>query len=273
MLGPDPAPWFVGDLADAWISGIAAALPAGAVRIDCPGGLPRTWPEGLAPARTLILHRAILTNADFEILRRLRQSPGSPKLVLCVGPHARYHALERWAGLVDAIVPEATARDSLARHLAGAERRSRPTGPSPRVAVVSGLFDLRQVLAAACQAAGYPVKVAADETDFAEIELAVWDVPLLDPQWPRILSRVARRRTLVTVLGFADRATVDIARRAGSSACLEWPCDPEDLAFVLDRLSGRWHPSEALGSTTPPRPNFTRARSRGRIGHPARGLG
>ena len=42
----------------------------------------------------------------------------------------------------------------------------------------------------------------------------------------------------------ADRATVGLARASGAFACLDLPCDPADLRFVLDRLAAR------IGSTT-----------------------
>src|SRR3954468_9406375 len=117
MEGPAPPCWFVGDLADPWVAAIAAALPSGTLRIPCAGELPRAWPAGGLPG-TVVLHRPLLSPADAERLRRLRaRAETPPRVVLCVGPHARYHQLERWSCLVDVVLPEATAPETIARHV------------------------------------------------------------------------------------------------------------------------------------------------------------
>ncbi|MEJ7639101.1 MAG: hypothetical protein WKF75_14295 [Singulisphaera sp.] len=56
-----------------------------------------------------------------------------PRVVLCVGPHAKHAELERLALLIDEVVPEATARDTIARHLPGGEDRAPVAlrGPGP----------------------------------------------------------------------------------------------------------------------------------------------
>src|SRR5205823_12963765 len=97
--------------------------------------------------------------------------------------------------------------------------------------------DLRHVLADTCAEAGYPVAPARDWSEVGQGGLAVWDVPVLEPDWPRLLGREARSRPVVAMLGFADRAMVGLARDRGAAACLDLPCDPADLIFVLDRLT------------------------------------
>jgi hypothetical protein len=240
MESPDRSPWFVGDLDDPWVAAIADALPRGAPRLRCGAELPAVWPAALLAARTVVLHRPLLTTMDAERLRRLRAREGPPiRIVLCVGPHARYRDLERWIPMIDALLPEATARETVARHVAGAESTTRPAGPQPSVTVVSGLFEMRSTLVDACDAAGYPVTPSADWPAEDTGSLAVWDVPVLEDEWPSLLAKQARSRRVVALLGIADRVTVSLARAHGAAACLDLPCDPADLVFVLDRLAAQ----------------------------------
>jgi hypothetical protein len=211
----------------------------------------------------VVLHRALLTATDAERLARLRSAVATaPRVVLCVGPHVRYADLERWSalGLVDAAVPEATARDTIARHLdAGDEPPTRrPTGPRPRVAVVATSAELRRTLAEACEALGYPAEPACDWSGAAASGPAIWDVPVLEPGWTRDASWRSRLGPLIVLLGFADRDLVDQARAHGASACLELPYDWLDLGYVLDRVTAaRAEPSHAV----PPPPSSSRRRS------------
>jgi hypothetical protein len=250
MDGLDRSPWFVGDLEDPWVLAIADALPRGAPRMRCSAELPSVWPAPLLAARTLVLHRPALTSVDAERLRRLRAREGPPiKIVLCVGPHARYRDLERWIPLIDALLPEATARETIARHVTGAESLARPPEPRPRVTVVSHLFEMRGTLVDACEAAGYPVTPAVDWPIDDTSGLAVWDVPVLEDEWPALLAQQASSRRVVALLGIADRVTVRLARAHGAAACLDLPCDPADLVFVLDRLAAQ---AQASGSSREP---------------------
>jgi hypothetical protein len=261
MEGPAPLCWFVGDLADPWVAAIAAALPVGTLRIPCGGDLPEAWPAGGLPG-TVVLHRPLLSPLDAERLRRLRAlGEPAPRVVLCVGPHARYHQFERWSALVDVVLPEATARETVGRHVGPPARAS---GPRPAVAVVSGHFEQRRTLADACRAAGYRAEPARDWSGAAPAAPAVWDVPVLDDDWPSLLEAQAASRIVVALLGFADRQTVGLARARGAAACLDLPCDAADLAFVLDRLAPRpgvirtVEPAHAL----PPAPAAWRRRPR-----------
>jgi len=243
--------WFAGDLDDPWVAGIADALPRATRRLDCGGDLPEDWPEGPSPA-TLVLHRANLTRTDAERLRALRErGPRPPRVVLCAGPLARYHQWERWGPLVEAVLPESTASETVARHVAAAAGQRRCAGPRPRMAVVGGDFELRRTLAEICAGAGYPSQFARSWDDAPAGLLTLAAVPVLEDGWDHDLARAARSRPVVALLGFADRQSVALARRRGAVACLDLPCDLADLVFVLDRLAaGRAEPPHAV----PPSP-------------------
>jgi hypothetical protein len=256
MDRPNPPAVFVGDLDDPWVAAIAAALPGGTIRVACSGSLPEAWPAGSERAPLLVLHRAFLSGQDADRVARARHGGWTPKTVLCVGPHARYHQVQRWvSGLVDVVVPEAVAAAVIARHVEDDPRRRPRGGPMPSLAVVSGQYECRAVLTEIGRAASYPTRAFRDWSEVPAGGLAVWDVPILEPTWPDELASQARGRRLVALLGFADRESVSVARRAAAAACLDAACEPADLVFVLDRLAtSRLEPGHVL----PPAP----ARSR-----------
>jgi hypothetical protein len=234
----DRAGWFVGDLTDPWVAAIADALPDAVARVQCAGDLSEARLAERLAARTLVLHRAFLTPQDADCLTRLRSNlVPAPRVVLCVGPHIRSVDLERWSPLYDVLVPEATARDTVWRHVQGHEGRRTMPGLRPKVSVVSTNFELRHTLCEACQTAGYAATPAADWSKASSGGMAIWDIPVLDPSWPRTLAQRTRTSVILGLLGFPDRATVSEARAAGASACLELPCDLDDLVCVLDRLA------------------------------------
>jgi hypothetical protein len=237
-----PEGLFAGDLDDPWVAAIAEALPGSTLRRRLVGDLPEHWPPGCAAALTLILHRPTLSIADFERFRRQRRAGLFPRLILCVGPHARYADVQPWAELAEAVVPEATASETIARHVAlcrppAAPRRA--PGVRPAVAVISGNAELASWLADACRSAGYGFVRSRRWSESVPTRLALWDVPVLARRWPEELAAEANRRAVVALLGLADRATVALARSHGAAACLDLPCDPADLVFVLDRLAAR----------------------------------
>jgi CheY-like chemotaxis protein len=270
---PDTGPvWFLGDLDDPWVAAIAGTLPAAVERINCPGELPDDLAAGGALPSALVLHRAVLTGRDAAWLARLRGSrTPTPRVVLCHGPHVRYADLQRWADLYDAAVPEGTARDTVARLLTPSAPSRPAPGSRPRVAVVSTNPALREMLAEACALAGYPVAAARDWAEAPATGPAVWDVPVLEPDWPRVLERRARAGPIVALIGFADRGLAAEARARGASACLDLPVDLGDLTAALDRLAaptgepahdlpppprGRWSSRESLPRmTSSPSPN------------------
>ncbi len=231
--------WFAGDTDDPWVAAIADALPPGTRRLARGGDLPAEWPGGPTPS-TLVLHRANLTPTDAERLRVLRErGPRPPRVVLCVGPLARYHHWERWGPLVDAVLPEATASETVARHVAAVGGRRREAGPRPPLAVVGGDLELRRTLAGIGAGAGFPSRTFEDWADAPEGILTLTAVPVLEDGWDHDLARRSRTRPVVALLGFADRHSVALARRRGVAACLDLPCDLADLIFVLDRLAAK----------------------------------
>src|SRR5690606_31596069 len=107
--------------------------------------------------------------------------------------------------------------------------------------VASSDFDLRRMIAEACLRAGYRVVESASLADFHRgvdaPAVTVWDVPVLEPRWAEQLERRSRSGPVVTLLGFADRGLVALARQSGAAACLDQPFDVDDLIHALDRLT------------------------------------
>lgn len=267
-----PAVYFSGDMGDPWVVDIAAAL-ADFRLIPCEGegrGIPSRPFDPSDPAKALVLHRSRLSPVDVERLVELRRELGAerwPKIAVCVGPYARYAEVERVTNLVECVLPEATARETLPRRLAmmlgaPADRPARPDGEAPVVDIVSANFDLRRVLAEACLRAGYRAvesSTLADSHHRADAPaLTVWDVPVLEPRWTECLEKRSRTGPVVALLGFADRDLVTLARKSGASACLDKLFIVDDLIYVLDRLTaGPPAPSPVRFQTphaTPPPP-------------------
>jgi CheY-like chemotaxis protein len=282
---------FIGDLADPWVAGIAETLEAGrrVVRMACPGPLPETPFDGSPLPRAVIVHRHRLSAADGHRLESWRTRPGdpAPDWILCNSPYVRYEELERWSSLFDLIVSEAVATEilpgRLARRLDGRVRSGPPPdGPSLRIEVAAGTGDLRRVLVEAFTRAGYTARAVEDEDVGGntwwerdrrpppeERVLTIWEVPVLEPAWGRRLEwRSLRIGPTIAMAGFADRSVVTRARQAGAVACLELPCDLDDLIDVVDRtiertptaswpIPGRVEPPHRL---PPPRRNPRRHR-------------
>ena len=160
MEGPDRAIWFAGDLDDPWVLAIAEALPRETLRLACPDDLPESWPIDRPTPFAVVLHRSNLTATDAQRLVRLKaRADRSPRVVLCVGPQARHVDVERWSRLVDVVIPEATASETVARHALAIERRLIRSGSlRPKISVVSTNYELRTtfVEAAAIREASRP---------------------------------------------------------------------------------------------------------------------
>ena len=246
--------WFLGNLDDPWVVALlAAAGEFSLVRaIPCRGDLPERLFEPEGPPRVVILHRSRITAVDVSRLDRwrpgLRSNP-LPQIILCVDGYVRYAELERCSRMVDLVLPEATAVETLPRHV----RRlvnDEPETPrhadpgAPGVEVVSSDHELRLILAETCVAAGFQVRSASDFRDARGFAgpvgngpvITVWDVPVLDPAWTQRLEERCKLGPVVALMGFADRATVSEARRHGASACLDAPVDPHDLIDALNRV-------------------------------------
>ena len=111
--------------------------------------------------------------------------------------------------------------------------------------------------------------------------LTIWEIPVLEPGWASAWNgaRFGPDRS-IALAGFADRAVVARARAGGAVACLELPCDLDDLIDAVDRAvrstptgivarpaSGRAAPRVAAGfpsSRPSPRP-FGGLRRHGQI--------
>jgi len=250
--------WFIGDLGDPWVVAIADALPAahGILRVDCRGELPAVPSDPACVPRLIVIHRQRLVPGDAERLKEWRTSApnDSPALILCVGPYIRYEELERYSGLVDLVLSEATAAEVLPRHvtrlLDGRQGRSpRSETGALRVLVASANGELGRVVAEACTAAGYRAEEVEDQfvgarpscrsrsSNSSEMPLTIWDVPLLEP-WPERLERHALATgPVIALMGFADRKSVALARSKGAFACFELPLNLDDLVDALDRFS------------------------------------
>jgi hypothetical protein len=239
MEGLDRATWFAGDLDDPWVVSIAEALPRDSFRIDCPGDLPETWPIDRPTPFALVVHRSILTPTDAHRVARLKaRADRTPRVVLCLGLHARYVEVERWSRLVDAVIPEATARETVLRHALAIDRPPKPGEIlRSRVAIVSTNYELRTTLAEAARAGGFTVETVPEPVDAPAGVATAWDVPVLESDWPEHLASLAKFGPVVALLGFADRSSVKLARNHGASACLDLPCDIGDFLAVLDRVA------------------------------------
>jgi hypothetical protein len=280
----------MGDLGDPWVVSIVEVLSASwsIHRLDCPGKLPACPFDRSHPPGAMIVHRHRLDARDAERLlewRNLNGDRSAPALILCISPYIRYEELEKWASAVDLVVSEATAADVLPRHLARLveeERRRGPPGDAAafRIEVAGGAVELCQVLAEACTAAGYPAEAVDDcergqspqprspAASATQRVLTIWEVPVLEPCWAERLERRFRRTgPVIALAGFADRATVARAKASGAVACLELPCNIDDLLDVIDRTV-RSTPADAWPSpgrvepphTLPPRSHRRAAR-------------
>jgi hypothetical protein len=283
---------FIGDLNDSWIAAIADAVAAHRLvhRIDCAGALPERPFAEVGRPRALVVHRHALGATDVERLEEWRARASGPPsvLILVVSPYVRYESLDRWSKLVDVVVSEATAADvlpgRLARMIDGRGRRQPPDGtPVCQIELAGGDDALCRALADACASAGYAARVVGENevggnppprrrerSRSTGRTLTIWEVPVLEPDWPhRIEWRARQNGPVIALAGFADRAVVSRAKSAGAVACLELPCELDDLVDAVDRtviesppeswpISGSVEPARVL----PPRRRDTRRRER-----------
>jgi hypothetical protein len=254
---PD-AIYLMGDLSDPWVSSIGDGFPARyqVNRVDCPEDVPdRAFSSGRPPL-LIVVHRNRLCDDDARRIvswRGIAAPHESPLVVLCVSPYVRYEELERWRGIADIVLSDATARDILPARLSRRSEgrrdvRARTNGPPFRVEVAGSIDAVCSMVVEACAGAGYRVRQVSDlllgelaggrrsNPSSSERVLTIWDVPVLEPGWPDQLERRVRQTgPVITLLGFADRASVTVARGRGAAACLELPFDFDDLFFLIDR--------------------------------------
>jgi hypothetical protein len=251
--------WFFGDLSDPWVDSIADALPPshGVSRIDCSSEPPSRPASADSLPRLIVMHRQRLVPSDAQWLQKWREptgSPASPALILCVGPYIRYEELERYSGLVDLVLSEATAAEVLPRHVArlleGRQGRApRPESSVFRLLVASSNAELSRAVAEACAAAGYRAEQVEDQAVGAQFSirnesqvaaesvLTIWDVPVLEAWSERLERHALHVGPLIALLGFADRRAVSLARSNGAFACLELPLNLDDLVDAIDRFA------------------------------------
>ena len=252
---------FIGDLDDPWVAAVAATLAETRPdhRVKTPGPLPEhPFGEDASP-RAIVVHRNQLVATDAERLSAWRRADPPPTVILLISPYVRYEELERWSGLVEMVVSEAVAAEvlpgRLARRLDGTARREPPPGGrNCRIEVTRGDGELSSALVDACARAGYAAAAVDERAIGGELNgrdsdprpspgervLTIWEVPVLEPGWAEDLAIRSRRTGPVIALGgFADRSVVARARESGAAACLELPCDLDDLIDVVDRVAGR----------------------------------
>ena len=261
MDATGPTIRFVGDLDDPWVREILGSISdfSEVHAVMCAGEVPERLFEPDQPPRLLILHRSRLSQADAARIEQWRLVPrfnALPRVILCFSPYVRYAELERCTRGVDLAIPEATAVETLARHVCRLlERRDEP----PRAAlaadclplqVISSNHELRTVVSEICLAEGFKVSAGREFTarwqgraavaDRAASQvLTLWDIPVLEPDWPGLLAERTKLGPVLALLGFADRATVGQARASGAAACLDLPVDVNDLVHVIERVNRR----------------------------------
>ncbi len=261
--------WFVGDLGDPWVVALGNRLPESFERRPCTAEMPEEWLGEASTPRVVVVHRPILTPLDAERIAGLRDRGETPaRVVLCFGPHVRHDDLVRWSRLFDATLPEATAAETIRRVV---EPLPRSTAPRPPVQVVSGLHDMRSLLVEVCRFAGYRVERQGEKTEPLPNGVTLCDIPVLEPGWPEALAHDARASSVIALFSFPDRSTISLAREAGASACLEWPCDVDELISVMDRVSARLRmPQVEAGHLLPPSPVRVRRLGRHEVVDPKR---
>jgi hypothetical protein len=169
------------------------------------------------------------------------------------------------ARLFDVVIPEACAPDIAARHIDAEIPPKRPR-QRPTITVISALNDIQMVLTQLCLHAGYPAEPAPESGRSDPRGIVVWDVPVLESHWSEKLARWSRNCRVIASIGFPDRELVTLAKDAGAFACVEWPCEPADLEFVLDRAAIAPAPVPAdARHAVPPTPALLRRIARGEV--------
>ena len=295
MDATGPTIRFVGDLGDPWVMEILGSISdlSEVHAVMCVGDVPDRLFEPDQPPRLLIVHRTRLSQADAARIEQWRSVPrvnALPRVILCFSPYVRYAELERCSRGVDLAISEATAVETLSRHVSRLlERRDEPPRAAPAadclpVQVISSNHELRAVLSEICLAEGFKVSSGREFTAqwqgraavadrAANQMLTLWDIPVLEPDWPRLLEERTQLGPVVALLGFADRATVGQARASGAAGCLDLPLDVNDLVHVIERVNrksrsdsstkfeGRIEPAHAV----PPEPVSRAKRGRAAI--------
>jgi hypothetical protein len=251
----------VGDLDDGLVENIARALEPHAQNVHVERAWPDPWPRIVRTARIAALVRGSLGLTEVDQLRALREGDPSPsRVVLIHGPHVRYHLLERARMWVDHLVPEASAVESLLRV---ANLAKAPANPSRkgRLGVACRESALRELILDALRSLTSVPLATRDAESLPPVDLLVWVVPTLEPDWPLRLRRLADRTPVVAVIPFADREAVDLALKAKASACLDLNGGLEAIATVVARLIQDPARDGHLGHALPPPPHASVSRA------------
>jgi hypothetical protein len=262
MDATGPTIRFVGDLGDPRVMEILGSISdlSEVHAVMCVGDVPDRLFGPDQPPRLLIVHRTRLSQADAARIEQWRPVPrvhALPRVILCFSPYVRYAELERCSRGVDLAISEATAVETLSRHVSRLlEGRDEPPRAAPAadclpVQVISSNHELRAVLSELCLAEGFKVSSgreftaqwqgrAAGADRAANQMLTLWDIPVLEPDWPRLLEERTKLGPVVALLGFADRATVGQARASGAAGCLDLPLDVNDLVHVIERVNRKF---------------------------------
>ncbi len=262
MDATGPTIRFVGDLGDPRVMEILGSISdlSEVHAVMCVGDVPDRLFGPDQPPRLLIVHRTRLSQADAARIEQWRPVPrvhALPRVILCFSPYVRYAELERCSRGVDLAISEATAVETLSRHVSRLlEGRDEPPRADPAadclpVQVISSNHELRAVLSELCLAEGFKVSSgreftaqwqgrAAGADRAANQMLTLWDIPVLEPDWPRLLEERTKLGPVVALLGFADRATVGQARASGAAGCLDLPLDVNDLVHVIERVNRKF---------------------------------
>ena len=143
------------------------------------------------------MHRTRLSQADAARIDQWRSVPrvnALPRVILCFSPYVRYAELERCSRGVDLAIPEATAVETLSRHVSRLLEwqddppRAAPAADCLPVQVISSDHELRAVLSEICLSEGFKVTSSREFTvqgqdrapraDRAATEiLTLWDIP------------------------------------------------------------------------------------------------
>jgi hypothetical protein len=258
---------FAGALDDPWVGLIVASITnVAAVRtVDVKGPIPVRLSGDDERLRTVIIHRSRLSQIDLSRIEGYRQENRSKlnlEIILCYSPYVRYAELERCSQAVNLLIPEASAFDILPLHLGRNLDRSAATPDlshrkSTQVEVITTNHALRATLLEICLGAGFGALDSSDSAftlhslrssraragavlsrnDWRHPVVTLWDVPVLEAGWPELIEHRSRLGPVIAMLGFADRATVGLARARGAAACLDLPFNVVDLVDVLDRVS------------------------------------
>ncbi len=147
MDATGPTIRFVGDLDDPWVMEILGSISdlANVHAVMCAGEVPERLFEPDQPPRLLILHRTRCSQADaarIDQWRSVARANAMPRVILCFSPYVRYAELERCSRGVDLAIPEATAVETLARHVSRLlERRDEP----PRAALAGDCLPVQVI--------------------------------------------------------------------------------------------------------------------------------